>query len=137
MRFSWGGIAGNAAFGNGFEKWEAEQISSHTHTLTIHWDEAGTQTTYLNIRDDIEWNISGYGYDFGLYYSSFTSYADINFYGETPEIHMPSQAQREGYKFMGLYTSPYGGTQFVNAAGYSVRTVTMDIDLYALWEEKV
>ncbi len=133
VAFFLGGIVGNAAF-DGFSKWEAEQKSLHTHTLTIYWDETGTQTTYLNVRDDLEWNISGYGGDYGLYYSNFTSYADIDFYGEAPAVLMPSQSQREGYKFMGLYTSPYGGTQFVNAAGYSVREVTMDIVLYALWQ---
>lgn len=139
VAFFLGGFASDAAFGNRYENWKTEQINLHMHTITIYWDEAGTQTTYLSVRDDLNWNISGCknegGNDFGLYYTTFSGYADLKFFEGIPEIVMPQQTQREGHVFKGLYTSPYGGTQFVNAAGYSVRTVTMDIELYALWQE--
>lgn len=133
--FFLGAISSDAAFGGKYREWEMAQRELHTHNVTIHWDE-GSSITRLKIRDDLNWNICGYNSDqysdFGLFY---TDYLDPYTQASIPEIKMPQQANKVGYKFMGLYTSPLGGTQFVNAAGYSVRTVDMDIDLYAVWQE--
>lgn len=119
--------------GDQYSGWELEQRAAHTHSVVIHWDE-GSDVTTLQVRDDLNWNICGYttGYaDIGLYYTEHIPHNN----GSIPEIVMPQQTKKVGYNFMGLYTSPLGGTQFVNAAGYSVRTVDMDIDLYAIWQK--
>lgn len=130
-----GEAVANAAFGKRYYGWEAEQKEKHSHLITIHWDETGSRTTEITVRDDINWTISGSKNDYGLYYTYFTGHANLTTQKDNSAVIMPQESIRAGYKFMGLYTSPFGGTQFVNAAGYSIRTVTMDLDLYALWEE--
>ncbi len=131
--FFLGAISSGFAFGNKYSEWELEQRALHTHNVTIHWDE-GSDITYLEVRDDLNWNICGYADrgTIGLYY---TKYQNWYYQASIPQIEMPEQSKKVGYNFMGLYTSPLGGTQFVNAAGYSVRTVDVDIDLYAIWQK--
>lgn len=92
-----------------WEAYEQAQIEKNTHTVTIYWDETKNDSTTVDIRSDLEWTISGCN------------------------ITLPL---KDGYEFAGLYTSSYGGTQFVNSAGYVTRTIHDDIELYACWRRK-
>lgn len=127
-----GVTAGNGAWGTLYEDWEDEQIAAHTHRLTIVWDAGNTYTIY--VRDDVNWTINGSG-NAGLYYTDFAERGhstDMN-----PSISLPSYANKAGKTFLGLFTDRFGGTQFVNGKGYSLRTVHEDLTLYAVWGDTV
>ena len=47
-----------------------------------------------------------------------------------------SDMNRPGYKFLGLYDAPSGGTQVVNEYGISNVNISKSITLYAQWEVK-
>ena len=116
-----GGIAGNAAAGDKYKDFFVEKSGKLTHTVTIQWDDF--DKTKMNVREDLDWTINGANLKQDLYADSTVS---------TPSI---SNASKGGKIFMGLYTAPDGGgTQFVNAKGYSVKAVKQDLTLYPYWE---
>lgn len=134
VAFFLGVAACDGVFNGKYEAWEMQQRVKHTHTVNIHWGDG--DITVLEIRDDLNWNICGCN-DIELYYKNNLDYYKNEHESDksVPELVMPQKSKREGYKFIGLFMSPLGGTQFVNSAGYSVRTIEFDIDLYAVWQE--
>lgn len=132
--------------------WLSNISSQYSHTVTIWWDEERGIKTTIFVREDQNWDINGTmhvrGKDGSLddtpsYCKEFLS---VELLGEDPSVtqfmpepymapDLPQEAHKDGFAFLGLFSSPFGGTQFVNGAGYSLRRVTMDLDLYALWQE--
>ncbi len=123
VAFFGGGAAGDAAFGGRYEKWEQEQISGFTHTVTIYWDESNVPSI-LEVREDINWNINGCN-EVQKLYGSLEQNETVT--------ELPERSYRQNMIFVGLFTTPDGGTQYVNTAGYSLRSVTSDLTLYAVW----
>ena len=93
-------------------------------TVHVHW-ENGDPDGYLTVRRDLAWTLEDGRKWANLHVTNGAYDADI----EAPEI--PTRA---GYRFLGLYTSPAGGSMVVSPGGYSVLTLTGDIELYAMWE---
>lgn len=133
-------------------------IEDYTHTVTIWWDSEGKLQSEIKVREDINWNINGVlatvnkeyrSDDVPFYYDVFIDVGkrdqdktikQFQFIQHEWDINrglyeLPEEAKRAGLKFLGLFNTPYGGTQFVNGAGYSLRDVTMDLVLYAVWQE--
>ncbi len=128
-----------------------------THNVRIQWDNAGNIVTSIVVREDLNWGINGFltidpgnGYFSSsdpYYYGSFmekdgisrdesVTQVTFDYNGEAQLFYFPEDVKGkvEAGKFLGLYSAPAsGGTQFVNGLGYSVRDVTMDMDLYAAW----
>ncbi len=119
-------------------------IDEQTHIVTIWWDAEGVSQSEIKVREDVNWTIKGVsaGYKTPFYYETFMGSNDfsqdksIKQHEEYPyEFDLPKEATKEGWKFLGLFNTPFGGTQFVNGAGYSLRDVTTDMVLYAVWQE--
>lgn len=109
VAFILGGSLPGLIYNASWNAYLEKQIEQNTHTVTIYWDETKNDLTTTDVRSDIEWTIDSCG------------------------ITIP---KKDGYGFVGLYTSPYGGTQFVNAAGYVIKTINSDMELYACWSKK-
>ncbi len=128
--FSWGAEVGTGWSANKYENWSDQVKEAYTHTVTIYWDETMTDYTTISVREDINWTISGsYGYG-DLYTTSNPEY------GDTGLSYMLSTHIPEGKTiadFDGLWTSAYGGTQYLNSAGYSLYNVKNDMALFAVW----
>ena len=134
-------------------------IDDYTHTVTIWWDSEGILQSEIKVREDVNWSINGvlatenkdhYSSDDYPYYC--LEFIDQEKHDQDRTVKqfkfiptefdkynglydLPNEAKKAGFKFLGLFNTPYGGTQFVNGAGYSLRDVTMDLVLYAVWEE--
>ncbi|MBQ3235661.1 MAG: InlB B-repeat-containing protein [Clostridia bacterium] len=129
--FFLGGLIGGNKFGDMKEDYIYEQAEEFTHTVTIYCDYESNpnQTATLKIREDLNWYIFG---------SLGTDRTDDYLYYEKDapkDITLPPYTQKEGYKFIGLFDNPYGGNQYVSAGGYSLKRVTKNVTLYALFEE--
>lgn len=115
-------------------KWDNYVSNNMQHTVTIYWDESRSDFTTVAVREDLEWNlVDGVAQEYtkaGFRYNDRIMGAQMSDYHNAP-----SQMRREGYKFLGLFDTPFGGEQYVNAAGYALRTITRDIELYANWQE--
>ncbi len=134
-------LVSNVVSGKDVE-WEYEQIQEVTHTVTIDW---GDRQTTVTVREDAYWNINT-GYVDYVEVDPYTGkpnyYKDpsVGYYlyqsGIVDSATLPSYAQKEGYKFVGLTELPWANSRmYVDANGNSLRTVTDDITLYAQWEE--
>lgn len=123
-----GMLAGTGTNINKYSNWKYDTKSSYTHQVTIFWDEGQSNYSDISVREDINWSINGMCDKCrdGLYSSC----------GHIYNITLPAKANRNGYVFCGLGTSPYGGEMYVNAAGYAIKQVTEDLQLYAVWEKK-
>lgn len=126
-----GGAIGSNKFGDMKEDYIYETADSFTHKVTIYWDYENdpSKHTSLNIREDLNWyiysNIKTEKLDDYLYYE-----------GNAPtSFDLPILAQKAGYKFVGLFDNVYGGNQYVSAMGYSLKQITKNMTLYAIFEE--
>ncbi|MBQ7368951.1 MAG: hypothetical protein IJW60_04520 [Clostridia bacterium] len=128
-----GGIATGMGWSDGkYDDWEEQRMTEYMHTVTIYWDEYGTDYTTIDVREDMNWTIQGACGVWSLY----SSYSPVNT-SDTGLSTMLSYHLPEGKTvddFAGLWTSAYGGTQYLNSAGYSLYNVKSDITLYAVWE---
>jgi hypothetical protein len=115
--------SGYGVAGNTFYNWEDKKIESLCHDVTIHWNNADKDVSYLTVREDLEWNINGCESGDDLYANSNLSVSSLPYYATS----------WAGHEFLGLYTSSYGGEMVVNAAGYALVTIQYDLDLYAMW----
>ncbi len=130
LGFGWGSAVGTGWTANKYDDWADQVKQAYTHTVTIYWDENMTDYSTISVREDNNWTISG-SYGYGSLYTvsnpergeTGLSYALIG--------HIPEGKTAED--FAGLWTSAYGGTQYVNSAGYSLYTVKDDMALFALW----
>lgn len=75
------------------------------YSVTIHWSENESDCTVIEVNETFGWNI-------------------------TEEL---SRRSKSGYEFAGLSKSPMGGIMYTNSAGYSIKTIHSDIELYAVW----
>ncbi len=131
LGFGWGAMTGQGWSEGKYDDWADQVKQAYTHTVTIYWDENMTDYSTISVREDMNWTISGsYGYD-SLYSisnpennQSELSYA-LN--GKVPTGKTVDD-------FAGLWTSAYGGTQYLNSAGYSLYNIKNDITLFAVWE---
>lgn len=140
-----GGLASDQTF----KGWLNKRLAEYTHTVTVHWGE-GTADTVFTVREDLNWDINGIAMAIGNngkdemphYYPEFiedggtSADPDVTTFSarHALKIELPSGAERDGYIFLGLFTEADGGECYVNGAGYSLRTVTGDITLYAHWQ---
>ena len=131
------GFCGGSAVGTGwtedkYDDWKDQKISEYTHQVTIYWDEDMTRVSTIYVREDMNWTIAGsYGYEDTLYGTSTPTTSE-----ETELAYMLNGKTPEGktiQDFAGLWTSAYGGTQYLNSAGYSLYTIKEDITLFAVW----
>lgn len=128
--FSWGAEVGTGWTANKYENWSDQVKEAYTHTVTIYWDENMTDYTTISVRQDINWTISGtYGYD-SLYTTTNPERGDTGL-SYMLNGHIPEGKTAED--FDGLWTSAYGGTQYLNSAGYSLYNVKNDMALFAVW----
>ena len=124
-----GVLIGNNINENKYSLWMSEWKEDYTHEVLIYWDEEQKNYSEIYVREDIIWSINGWCEKCcDELYSSC---------GHIREVKLPAKASREGYIFCGLYTSPYGGEMYINAAGYSLKQVKKDMKLYAVWEKEV
>lgn len=127
--FSGGAALGSAKGQDVYDKYEREAISDLTHTVTIYTDNGSHFE--IRVREDQHWtvdgslNSSGVPYEYDEYVG--TPDGDTNYVRE-------SGLFKSGKRFLGLYTSPDGGTCFANGAGYGIKDVTGDMTLYAVYE---
>ena len=129
--FGWGATVGTGWSKGKYDEWADQMKAAYTHTITIYWDENMTDYSTISVREDKNWTISGaYGYD-SLYTTSNPERSET---GLTYALngHIPEGKTAED--FAGLWTSAYGGTQYLNSAGYSLHNVKQDIALFAVWE---
>ena len=120
--FFLGGLAGKAAAGDKYRVFFQQESAALTHSVIIQWDDS--DRTIIKVREDLDWTINGSDLNQDLYADSRVNSA--------PSI---SRDMKGNKTFAGLYTAPNGGgTQFINANGYSIKTVTQDLTLYPYWE---
>ncbi len=135
-----GGSCGSSCTSSRFEDWEKETRSKYAHQVVIYWDEAETDYTTIEVREDLNWTINGREGDGDVFGHNGNS-ADG---ASTPSPSLPSKTQKSGYEFLGLFLDPNGvGAQVVNAKGYSVVSVKElmslsignRIKVYAVWDQ--
>ncbi len=125
-----GGTMGDGCFGSMVYEYQQGMKNEFSHEVTIYWDDAGTDYTKIEVREDLNWclnNSSSVNYVTDLYYQhNYGSDADL----------LPDKAERAGFVFKGLYEYAMGnGEQYVTEKGYSLKRITEDMELYAHWEE--
>ena len=112
------------------EDYEYEIVSGYSHEVTVYWDDDRASSDTFYVREDINWTLdySRLNYDY---------VGDLPLYDryDPGRNYLPDKAEREGYKFLGLFSSPYGAEQYVDANGYSLKTIKSDVELYAMWEK--
>ena len=132
LGFGWGAAVGSGWTSNAYDDWADQKIAEYTHEVTIYWDENMTSYTIIEVREDMNWTISGtYGYTSSVYSMSNPTSRD-----DTGISYMLNGRVPEGKTiedFAGLWNTAYGGTQYVNSAGYSLYTIKGDMALFALW----
>lgn len=120
--FFGGGSLADGIFGDKYS--EQTLADEYIITVHVHW-ENGEQDSYLTVRRDLEWSLAD-----GCKWAS--PHATNGAYDR--DIPAPEIPTKAGYRFLGLYTSPSGGSMVVSPGGYSVLTLSGDIELYAVWE---
>ena len=133
LGFGWGAAAGQGWSEGKYDDWADQVKQAYTHKITIYWDWEGdtTDCSTIYVREDMNWTISGsYGYD-NLYSTSNPERSET---GLSYALSNRVPAGKTVEDFDGLWTSAYGGTQYLNSAGYSLYNVKSDITLYAVWE---
>lgn len=132
------GFCGGSALGTSwtedkYDQWEDQKISEYTHKVTIYWNEDMTRYSTIYVREDMNWTIEGsYGYNDSVYGASNPTSKEDTGLSYMLNGKMPDGKTIED--FAGLWTSAYGGTQYLNSAGYSLYTIKEDIALFAIWE---
>lgn len=134
VMFFIGGSCGSSCMGGKYDEWRREQIKEYTHQIVICWDETGSDTTTITVREDLDWCINGCENAYNVFDKGDNS-------SLTPDVP-DNRETKDGKAFAGLYTSAGGGTKVVNAKGYSVISVKDllkyygkdKIMLYAVWE---
>lgn len=123
--FFMGGSLANAIWGGRYSESAVED--SYEIRVTIDWQcSKGTET--LTVRRDLQWTTAD-GKGGGPLFDE-NGWHDYDGYEAPPTVPV-----RDGYRFLGLYTSPMGGSMVVSAGGYCVTNLPEgDITLYALWE---
>ena len=111
----------------------SDVVDDYSHRVTVYWDEECTESDSFYVREDFNWAFNErrleYSYDDVRDFDLYTDY-------QVGENILPDKASRQGYRFIGLFSSPYGVEQYVDANGYSMKTVKSDISLYAMWEKE-
>lgn len=131
LGFGWGVSVGEGWTEGKYTKWSNQVKQAYTHTITIYWNENMTDYSTISVREDTNWTISGaYGYD-SLYSTSNPAPSEMNL-TYALSGHIPEGKTVED--FAGLWTSAYGGSQYLNSAGYSLYNVKNDVTLFAIWE---
>ncbi len=131
LGFAWGGMAG-ASWSNGkHDRWADPIIDAYTHTVTIYWNEDMTDFSTIDVRQDQNWTITGSNGYRALYTVSNPENATMEL-SYALSGHIPEGKTVEN--FAGLFTTPWGGTPYLNAAGYSLINVKSDMVLYANWD---
>ena len=115
--------------------WAADELADTRHTVTINWNYQGKQDDLITVYENQPWTISGYSWGDNLYAQSDYTYENYIVSIPSSNVSAPSVPTRNGYVFMGLYSSEVGGIQYTNGAGYGLRKIVSDITLYALWQE--
>ena len=125
------GIAGGISVGEGwsadkYDDWSEQREATYEHMVVIYWDEDLQYSDEIVVREDLNWSIRGS-------YGNYSLYSVSNYEPSFATEYVPTPP--EGYTaFAGLWTSPYGGTQVVNSAGYPMMSIEQDMILYAVWE---
>lgn len=124
-----GVLAGLGTNAHKYSNWKYDKQEDYKHRIVIYWDEEQKNYSEIYVREDINWSINGMCER--CREELYSSCDHLN------EVKLPAKANRNGYTFCGLGTSPYGGEMYINAAGYSLKQVTNDMNLYAIWEKDV
>ena len=122
VAFYGGGALANGIWGGKYSESALEE--EYVITVQVHW-ENGDPDSYQTVRRDLEWSL-GDGCKWAKLHDTDGAY--------DADIPAPVIPEKPGYRFLGLYTSPAGGSMVVSPGGYSVLTLTGDIELYAMWE---
>lgn len=132
LGFGWGVSVGEGWTLGKYDEWVEQQAAHYSHTVTIYWDEEMTEYSTITVREDMNWTITGYCGPWDSVYSvsnpsSYDTGLSYMLNGKIPE-------GKTIQDFAGLWTSAYGGTQYLNSAGYSLYTIKQDTVLFALWK---
>lgn len=124
--FALGGNAGDAAGYSKYEKYEEARIDELSHRVIIKDGEE--EVAVMTVREDKAWDVSGYlGYDDEEPYPT-------RGYDANENCVKNFGLEKSGYRFVGLYSSPEGGTRFANASGCGIRDIKSSMTLYAVYE---
>lgn len=144
--FAGGGTLGSEKGQAVYDKYEEERIEELTHTVTIY--RADNTKFTIQVREDQNWTVEGYsGYDYTVPFSYDESdeylLSDGNddsdydyYYGSSSSQSVVEKMDLDGNGskvFIGLYSSPDGGTCFANGSGCGIKDITEDITLYAVY----
>ena len=130
LGFAWGAMAGAGWSEGKHDRWADPIREAYTHTVTIYWNEDMTDFSTIDVRQDQNWTITGSNGYRDLYTVSNPTNATTEL-SYALRGHIPAGKTEED--FAGLFLSPYGGTPYLNAAGYSLYNVKSDMVLYANW----
>lgn len=122
--FAGGGNAGEAAGYSKYEKYEEARIDELSHRVIIKDGDEEIRT--IIVREDKPWDLWG-----ELGYDDEQPYPTRGY--EVTEMRL-SGISKDGYRFVGLYSSPEGGTRFANASGCGIRDIKSSMTLYAVYE---
>lgn len=124
-----GVLIGNNINESKYSLWKYDKQQEYTYRIVIYWDEEQKNYSEIYVREDINWSINGMCER--CREELYSSCGHLN------DVKLPAKASKKGYTFCGLGTSPYGGEMYINGAGYSLKQVTNDMKLYAIWEKDV
>ena len=130
LGFAWGGAVGSSWSDGKYDRWADPIKEAYTHTVTIYWNEDMTDFSTIEVRQDQNWTITGSNGYSALYtvHNPENATTELSY---TLRNHIPAGKTEED--FAGLWTSAYGGSQYLNSAGYSLYNVKSDMVLYAVW----
>ena len=114
------------------EDFAQAKIAEYTHQVTVYWDAECTVSDVFSVREDLNWTLDAVTVENQYSDQYLEPYSEQEQYAP-PEL--PKEAYRTGYRFLGLFSSPYGVEQYVDSNGYSLKSVTSNITLYACWEK--
>ena len=125
---SGGQSAADNATDSGFFFGIEELKEDYEVDVTIHWDN-GESDSVITIRRDRHWTIPYDTYSVKGQNDLFTN--DTSYDTSLSQVSIPV---KEGYRFLGLFASPGGGSMIVSPGGYGLVDLKNDMDLYAMWE---
>ena len=124
--------------------WAQEKRMSLKHEVKVCWNAESGATDSCDVREDRLATVKGDAETTGgnHYSDNRTIYAIENvFFSSDSQDAQPYCAvapvevkQREGYRLLGFFNTPYGGVMYFNAGGYAVRTIEEDVTVYAVYE---
>ena len=137
--FVGGGNLGSSKGEAVYDNYVEERIEELTHTVTIYHDDGSKFT--IQVRQDQNWTVEGYHsveyttpFSYEEYDESLLDDDDNDYYSESKTCVERMNLAGKGSKvFIGLYSSPDGGTCFANGSGCGIKDITEDITLYAVY----